>query len=194
MPVPLLLYLLAFCRITIGLVFAASFLGKARNFASYERTIIGFNIVPRQLARVAAILLLGGELAVLVLISMGDFLLAIGFSLAVALLLIFTGALISVLVRRICTSCNCFGESDKLITPFDILRNVGFILCALVGLWAYSALAGNQHNVHLSLTLPEWGLAAVGAAVFVVIWINLGELAHLFRSARMTPEKGAWDD
>jgi len=172
------LYLLAFCRVVIGLVFIVSSISKALNISKFRQTIISFGLLPRSLTGIAAILFLCCEFAVAGLAAIGGEFLLPSFLLAIILLLIFCGALASVLVRRLRTPCNCFGSSEKPISIGDVWRNVGFILCALGGC---VALTWTQRTSE-RLGVVEWLLTALGAGVFVAIWIQLREIAQLFCS------------
>lgn len=69
--VMLLSYLLAFCRITIGILFAYSFLAKGQDVSRFARTVAGFSLLPSRLSRPAVVGFLGGELAVVVLAVAG---------------------------------------------------------------------------------------------------------------------------
>jgi uncharacterized membrane protein YphA (DoxX/SURF4 family) len=171
------MYMLAFCRVVIGLVFVVSSVSKALNIAQFRQTISNFHILPGRLSGVAAMLFLCGEFVVVVCVLIGGSLLAIGFSLAIFLLLLFCIALVSVLARGIHTTCNCFGPSAKQVSHVDVWRNVGFILCTLGGYGALAWTKSTQGNPGLL----EWGLTGLGAVVFVVIWIQLGEIVQLFR-------------
>jgi len=171
------MYMLAFCRVVIGLVFVVSSISKVLNIAQFRQAISNFHILPRRLSGVAAMLFLCGEFAVVVFVFIGGSLLAIGFSLAIFLLLLFCIALVTVLARGIHTTCNCFGPSAKQVSHVDVWRNVGLILCALGGYGALVWTKGTQGNPGLL----EGGLTGLGAVVFVVIWIQLGEIVQLFR-------------
>ena len=172
-----MIYLLAFCRVAIGLVFAVSSLGKVRNLAQFQRAIVGFHLLPRRLSHLAVLCLLCGEIAVVLLMLIGGPLLLDGFALAILLLLIFCATLASVLVRRLHTSCNCFGSSDKPVTLVDIWRNLGLLLCAGGGCEALIWTRGAQ----VSLEGSAWLFIALGAGVFVLIWTQLGEIVQIFR-------------
>lgn len=176
-PTVVLLYLLAFCRVVIGLVFLMSSVGKARDLPGFQQTIRNFALLPGQFSGAAAWLFLFGEIAVMLLVVLGGPLLLPGFVLALGLLLLFCLALILVLARHIRTSCSCFGASEQPVSLADVWRNVGFILCALGGCLALLWTRGST----LALSLPEWLLPGLGAALFVVLWSQLGEIAHLFR-------------
>ncbi len=170
-------FALAFCRIVIGVAFAWSFAGKVRNLPSFVETIGRFRLLPGRLQRPAALAFLGGDLAVAMAMLLGGGLLGWGFPLAALMLAIFCIALASVLIRKIRTSCNCFGASDRLVSPYDLARNAGFIACAFGGYSLYAAAPGR-------LTAPgvlEWGLAGLVAFAFVAVMTQLGEIVALFQ-------------
>lgn len=177
LPTVVSLYLLAFCRVALGLVFLASSLSKVRDAAQFRQTIRAFRLLPSALSGMAALLFIGGEGTVVVLLVIGGPLLLPGFVLGGSLLLFFSLALVSVLVRKIQTACHCFGASTKLVSPADVWRNLAFMLCALLG----SVALNEPKAAQTSLSLAEWMLTGLGALVFVVIWIELGEIVQLFR-------------
>lgn len=172
-----MIYVLAFCRVAIGLIFTISSVNKARDIAQFQQAVFGFQLLSRKLSHIAALLFLCGEFAVVLFVAIGGPLLLPGFALAVLLLLMFCAALASVLIRRLHTSCNCFGSSNRPVTRVDIWRNVGFLLCAGGGCEALIWTRGEQG----SLTGIAWLLIAMGAGVFVLIWVQLGEIAQLLR-------------
>ncbi len=173
----LLLVALAFCRVVIGLVFGLSFFSKVVDLSAFEQTIIRFALLPQPLSRLFAWVFLGGELAVAVLVALGGALLGVGFLLGAALLLVFSGALVSVLRRHIQTPCNCFGATEKPVSSADVWRNVGFLLCALGG----SAILAWSHGVQTPLGLAEWSLIGLGGGVFVAFWLHLGAIVQLLQ-------------
>ncbi len=169
-------YALAFCRIVIGLVFLVSSFSKMFNFAKFNQAVISFNLLPERFSAVTALLFLCCELAVTGLVARGGDLLLPGFLLALILLLIFSCALVSVLARRLQTTCNCFGPSEKPVRVTDVWRNLGFILYALGGC---AILAWTQH-IPERLGAIEWLLMGMCAGVFVLLWTRLGEIMQLF--------------
>jgi hypothetical protein len=171
-----MIYLLAFCRVTTGLVFAISSFGKAHDVGKFQQAIYGFHLLSRRLSNLAVLFFLCGEITVVLLMLIGGPFLLYGFALAILLLLIFCSAFASVLVRKLHTSCNCFGASEKPVTQADIWRNVGFLLCAGGGCEALIWMRGAQE----SLEWMAWLLIALSAGVFVMIWIQLGEIVQIF--------------
>lgn len=169
---------LIFSRLAIGLVFAASSLGKIRSFSTFEQAVKNFQILPPQFVRVSAYIFLGGEMTVVALMALGGkLLLMAGFGLAILLLAIFCIALFTVLGRKLQVPCNCFGSSQKPASRADIWRNVGFIACALVGLASLAALP----DATVSASLGEIGLLVMMAIVFVALSVYLGEVIEALR-------------
>lgn len=168
--------ILAFCRVTTGLVFALSSLSKVRNIPQFKQAILRFQILPPRVSGLAAILFLCGECAVVLLVTVGGSLLFYGFALAIFLLLIFSLALASVLARKLRASCNCFGLSEQPVMPIDIWRNVGFLCCAIGGCGAQGWPTQAQ-----PFGLIEWLLVALVATTFVLIWTQLSSLVQFFR-------------
>lgn len=180
MPDALAPYALTFSRIAIGLVFAASSLGKLLDFPAFERTVENFRVLPQRLARVCAYVFLGGEIAVLVLMILGGYsLLIAGFLTATLLLSVFCIALFAVLIRRLQVPCNCFGSSRKPSSPADIWRNVGFLACAMLGIASLTALP----DAAVKMSLGEAGLLGMMALVFVTLSVSLGEVLEAFRAS-----------
>lgn len=170
------LYLLVFCRIVLGLVLLLAFANKVLNMPRFQQTVAGFGILPPRLSAIAAVLFVAGELVVVLLMALGGAFLGPGFALATLLLVSFSVALLSVLVRGMNVSCGCFGPSQKAVSAYDLWRNAGFILCALAGLGALTAQrAGGD------LSLAELAIVAATAAVFVTIWLNLRDIVQLLR-------------
>ncbi len=168
-------YLFIFARLSIAAVFVVSSLGKLRDFTTFEKTIVQFQLLPPSLHRAAGITIIGIELVVVALTALGNNAAVVGLLLASVLLTGFTAALVSVLHRRINTPCNCFGPTTKPVIPHDIGRNAGFILCALLG---SAAALGGQHSA-----VPIVGVffIGLGAIVFVLVWMNFPEIARFLQ-------------
>lgn len=169
-------YLLLFCRTVIGLVFVVSFGGKVLNPPKFRDTILDFHLLPRQLGGFAAVFFLISEFAIVAGMALGGSFLFPAFTGALFLLFLFSSAIISVLARKMHTSCNCFGVSKKPVSPIDVWRNVGFGLCALGGC---GALLWVQ-KIPTNAIGPMWMPVALGAGIFVLVWMQLGEIVQLF--------------
>jgi hypothetical protein len=170
----LLAYTMTFCRLVLVFVFGLSLAGKLADRGHFTSTIGAFGLLPARLHQAAAALILAGEFAALGLLAGGW--LRIGFALAGLLLILFTVALASVLRRGIQTPCNCFGPSEKLVSPTDLWRNAGLICCAAGGCWAAWGLQGNGYR----LTIAEWALFVIAAALLVLIGGQLHAIASMF--------------
>lgn len=168
------IYLLTFCKITLGLLFLISFLSKLRSFSQYVAIVNDFRLLPKSFTRLAAVLVLIGELAIVIFLFKWQ---VVAFYLASIMLVIFSAAFASVLVRNIQTKCNCFGTSQYPISQVDLLRNFGFLLCSCGGIWLATKpeVTGSLAPLHLGIT----GLIAF---VFVLVWAQLGEIYRLFQT------------
>ncbi|MEM8536022.1 MAG: MauE/DoxX family redox-associated membrane protein [Chloroflexota bacterium] len=171
------MYVLVFCRIVIGLLFAISAINKLRDFGSFAQTITRFRILPGHLSTPAACIFVAAEVIITIMMVFGGVWLWPGFLFTILLLVAFSVALGSVLARNIQTSCNCFGNTDKPVSTADIWRNLGFTLCAIGGCVALS-IAGTTAS---SLGLIEWAMMAASATVFVVVWMHLSDIVQLVR-------------
>ena len=174
-----MVHLLLFSAVTTTLAFTLSSAGKATNLAAFEQAVRDLRLVPPRLTKPVALTVLAAEIAVVILIVLGGIvpgtaLLRAGFLLALGLLVLFTAVLISALARRLATSCACFGSTTKPVSGWDVVRNGGLLLCAGAGYWS----AGAPLAV---LPLAEWGLVAVVAVIFVLIGVQLGEIAQVFK-------------
>ena len=177
-----MLHLLLFSAVTTTLAFALSSAGKATSLAAFERAISDLRLLPQRLTQPAALAVLAAESAVVALIVIGGIvsgtvLLRAGFLLALGLLVLFTAVLLSALARRLTTACACFGATTKPVSGWDVVRNGGLLLCAGAGYWS----AGEPMAALGPLSLAEWGLVAVVAVIFVLIWVQLAEIAQVFK-------------
>lgn len=166
-------YLLTFCKIVVGTIFTiASFL-KLKSFTQYVNTINDFHLLPKSLTQLAAVLILTCEMLTVLLLFKW---LLVAFWLASGLLVIFSIALASVLFRNIQTACNCFGSSQHLISPADLWRNFGFLLCTGVGSWLAT-------KPEATVPIEALDLSIVGfmALAFVLLWMQLSEIYRLFQ-------------
>lgn len=171
-------YLLVFCRTVIGVVFTSSFFTNCQDIPQFMQTVARFDLLPKPLSKLAAIFFLSSEFAIVLLIILGGRFLTIAFASAALLLSLFAIALVSVLVRRIQTPCNCFGSSKRPVSVYDVWRNVGLTSLAGLGLWLLEA--SDAAEAHLAF--GELVLVGLVAVAFVLLWINLGEVISLLRT------------
>lgn len=170
-------YLLAFCRLTIIVVFIYAFVGKVRNVHVFEQSISDFNMLPSHLSPLIARIFLTAELVTVIALIVGGELLLFAFALAALLLCAFSIALILVLLRNMTISCNCFGPNQRQVSFYDVFRNTTFFSCSMLGIFVlrnspYGAV--NLPTIDLIMLLPI-------ATTFVVVFTNLANLVRMFR-------------
>ncbi|MBD3886236.1 hypothetical protein IFO70_31570 [Phormidium tenue FACHB-886] len=164
---------LTFCKFTVGLIFTLSSLSKIKSFSQYTKTVSIFRLVPEFFVTWTAKSILTLEIFVVISLFVNQ---VIAFWLASILLLIFSIALALAIVRNIKTSCNCFGTRDRPISVLDILRNFGFLCCSCGGGW----LAATESEIAIASPSLSSGVSGLVALGFVLIWIHLSEIYHLF--------------
>ncbi len=169
--------LLLFCRTTIFLTFALSAWGKFRNMDTFRDALQSFDLLPTHWVSLAAWIFLIGECSVTLLLVIGGVLLPIGFVIAAILLALFTGALSLALARHLKVSCNCFSSSQKTVSPYDVVRNSGLILCCLSGLLAGFFSSDSLWTLPFTATL----LLIIMAATVVMLLLNLADIVETLR-------------
>ncbi len=167
-------YTLMFCRITIALAFAISVFGKAQDITAFQEAISDFQILAPDWSKTAAWVFLCAETCGVLLMVIGGGLLLPGFLLAALLLLTFAVALVLVLLNKRRISCNCFGRSQRRISPYDVVRNLLLTACGLVGVWAL---------VETQQALPAIDSLLIGliATCFVVLVTNMADVIETLR-------------
>ncbi|WP_432989684.1 MauE/DoxX family redox-associated membrane protein [Dactylosporangium sp. CA-233914] len=166
------------CAALVGLVFAAAVAGKVRGRAtggSLAASLAATGLVPRRLARPAAVVLIAAEAAV-----------AAGMAppatrpWALAAAVAVAGALAAgvglVLRRGVVAQCQCFGATRERLGPLHLARNVMLLAAAAAGLAADLA-AGGAAAIGAPGALLATGAGAVGALLLV----RIDDLAVAFR-------------
>ena len=169
-----MLYIINISRFALGLIFLYSFVSKAQDIAGFELTIKSFRLLPSSLYRPTAISFMLCEALIVVVALLGGNWLFLCYGLAISLLSLFTYALNSVLQRKIQTTCNCFGTSEQKVSPYDIWRNSGIMLIAVLGL--ISLILNTQPS---NTDILGWFLSGVIAFVLSLLLLNLRELLEL---------------
>ncbi|MFI6226725.1 MauE/DoxX family redox-associated membrane protein [Micromonospora echinospora] len=169
-------YVLIACRWALVLVFLYSALSKLRGrgaFTAFVASVRRMRLFPERLVGPVAVVVVAVEVLVPVLLA--SRLTAVpGFVTALALLTAFTSGIIVVLRRGTVTSCRCFGASDVPLGRQHVVRNLGLITLAVLGLAGVAA--------------PDDGAAPAGVVVsvavaFVLAFVasTLDDLVALFR-------------
>ncbi len=166
------------CRALIGTVFVASAASKlwgAEAFRSFVRSLERMRLVPAKVSAPLSALVVAGELAVVVLLAIparpaG----ALGFTVAAVLLAGFTVAIASVVVRKIDTTCRCFGKTDVALSRRHLARNGALLAAAGLGLAA--ELTGSAAQA------PALLAAALAGALLAGMVIMFDDVYLLFAS------------
>jgi hypothetical protein len=174
----LLVYLSAYCRVLIAIVFAYSSTAKLLKLKSFEESIVSLAGVRQTQASFLAILVVTLEVAVVALLLVEQAL-AAGFLLALALLTAFSVVLSINLARNNKASCNCFGHSVKLISRADLLRNGGLLLCVLVGLML------SINGFGLQLHVVGWILVFGVSALSLLLAANFSMIIDVLRPGKL---------
>ena len=149
------------CTFVGAAAFLLAGLAKLRHISLFAEQVADYGILPYRSTRVAAVTVIVLELAVCTMaltpVTHTD-----GLVLGSLVLLLFTAAQVSALVRKLSISCGCFGRSperDSLdrIGPASLARNASLMVAAGVGLsstphYAAGALVGALAIVPLVLT------------------------------------------
>ena len=173
-------YLLTFFRFVIGFVFVTSLIGKAGDIPAFTQAITNFRFFPQSFSKPLAYLFLLGEFGTVVAMLFGRELLFWGFLVAMLMFLSFSIALSSVILRKIETTCNCFGPDQKDVNFGHVLRSLGFMICGIGG-----SIISYLHNIP-SGSIEIINLIFVGAfsAVFVLVWMHIGDILQFFEPLR----------
>lgn len=124
-------YLAVYARWIVGGMLLVAGVAKARALGEFILTIELFRLLPRQLSKAVAWLVIGLELVIAIALLVG---IGTPFAAAAAALLfsVFTAAIVVNLARHNLVACNCFGPSFKEQISFKtVIRNLLFITFCL---------------------------------------------------------------
>ncbi|MEU5724188.1 MauE/DoxX family redox-associated membrane protein [Micromonospora sp. NPDC047738] len=161
-----MLYLAIGCRSLLAAVFAVAVAGKLRNrqaFVEFVRSIQRMAVVAPSLTRLAAIISVGAEIVVallLVIPAPGPG--TAGFLLAAGLLVGFTVVIVGSMRHGNTAPCRCFGRSEIPLGRRHVLRNALLVAVAAAGLLA--SLPGGAVDAGPAVVAAVTG-GALGALV-----------------------------
>lgn len=170
-------YVLVACRLCLGLVFLASVFGKLRgreNFAEFVRAT--GELAPPLPKRPAATAVVAAEVAVVALLCSPWA--TTGFLVAAGLLLAFTIAVVTAIVRGRRVRCQCFGNSPAPVSWFQVARN------ALLSFVAAAGLLAGVHAPGGPLEIGGVLVALAAGAVAGSVALLTDEIAVLFEPIR----------
>jgi hypothetical protein len=159
-------------------LFTVSCLFKLKDISRFVATVDDFQLLPASRVTPVALLIVGLELSVLVLLFHSPLM---GLVLASVLLISFTGALASVIGRQLQVQCNCLGNQHS-ITAIDLVRNLGFLGCSCGGAWLTSRPETTE-----AIALGDSILITFMAVVFMLIlsqWREIYQFIFTSTTAR----------
>jgi uncharacterized membrane protein YphA (DoxX/SURF4 family) len=160
-------------RLFLAATFALSSRHKLTNLKAFARGISAYRILPETLTTAAAILVVGFELSIAVILVLGTTWAWVG---AAALLALFAGAQAAVLARRVEVACNCF-DSTHAVSKYSLLRTL-FVLGLTVILMA------QPPNPAVSVVALSMGIIISCASAWMALWIgNYPDVAAVLSQA-----------
>jgi hypothetical protein len=152
------------CRFTAGLVFLVALLGKVRSrraFREFAGSVREMTTLapPWDAAASAGVVL--AEASIVALLTAGQTA-PVGFTLAGAVLLGFSGAIARAVRAGSHTACRCFGAASAPLSGRHLLRNAGLLAIATAGLSSELLRpAGGTSLAGDAIALPCAGVVAL---------------------------------
>ncbi|MEO3874366.1 MauE/DoxX family redox-associated membrane protein [Nonomuraea sp. B12E4] len=157
-------------RVLLGIVFCTAVVGKTRSrqgFAEFHDSVAA--IGPRWLpAGPAAVAVVAGEAATVVLLAVPGTRLP-GYALAAVLLIVFCAGIARAVLARQSVRCQCFGATGGLLGPRHLVRNGLLVAVAVAG-----ALAGG-----VPMSAPAMLVALVTGAFLGLLTTRWEDVAFL---------------
>ena len=172
------------CRLYILIVLAAAVAGKAAARRDFRDTIAELFHLPERAARAAALLVVGAEGLIAVLLLAGGGWGRWAMIAALALFALFTAVILVALVQRRSIMCNCFGGRGHPISFYDVVRNAALI--AACGFYLGQGPAAHP------LAPAAWLLLAGIALLAFLVSANLNEIALLAYGERRPDGEPEW--
>jgi len=172
---------LIFARLVVLVTFGLAAASKARDRDGFHKTIRDFKLASDARARVLVPLVILAETAIAVLVVSPDAAAVVGFSLACAILALYTGILGVARLKGSTVGCNCFGRSPTELSWSDVGRNILLLAIAGGGLWsALDRAAAPPAQVA--------GLFAAAGVAAVVVLVNLDAVVTTLRRPILVEE------
>lgn len=158
-----------FARVLLAVVFLAAVAGKVRTrqgFAEFRDSIAA--LAPWLPARAAAVVVLAGEAAAVVLLAIPGT--GLGYAVAISLLAVFCGGILLSVYGRKAVRCKCFGAGGDVLGPKHLVRNGVLIGVGLAGAFVTPAASWEEPLTLLTIAVV---LLAVVVAVHVLFTYGL---------------------
>lgn len=117
-------------NIAVGIILLYSGVTKLKDIAGAQIAVLAYRILPRRVSRLFVTLLSWLEVITGILLILGS---TIAVSSALTLLVIFTVAAASVMVRGFDIACHCFNSNER-ISWRTLFRNATFVIALLPNL------------------------------------------------------------
>ncbi len=169
------------CRLFVLVVMLAAAGSKTMDFVRFRSSLAeAFPILAIKRgagAAIAAATIVIGEWSAASLMLLGGRPSRIGIMMALCLLLSLTVVVALSIFQGRSIRCNCFGESDRRVSKYDLMRNVLFIVIATIGLLGASSneLSGTFGSLALQSYLP----LTAAAGLFFLLSTNIHHIAAL---------------
>jgi len=166
-------YISMACRLLLFTVLALSAWSKIRNrtvLAELTASFSAIALVRLGGGRPAAFALVAAEAVAALALAMPWIPAAVAFGFAAVLLCALTGGVAVVLGRRLNVVCQCFGRSRTPLRPRHLVRNLGLLATAVLGLAATGSGMGHPAGLVVA--------GFVGALVAVLV-ISIDDIAEL---------------
>lgn len=159
-------FLAELTRFYLGFILLAAAWGKSRTYTYFLSQLTASFLIPPAASRVLApcILLLEWALALSILAT-GN---SVAIALAGALFTLFSLVLLQRYISQGTVKCSCFGETDRPVTDYDLLRNGWLVAVFPACFW----LNDTAFAMALSLQL----LAAALAVLLTLITVNFSDI------------------
>ncbi|MFT4925953.1 MAG: hypothetical protein ACI8WB_002048 [Phenylobacterium sp.] len=159
------------CRLLVFMILLMAAWGKTSHFDTFRQNLVeGFKL-PVVLSLPSAILLIAVEWLLAALLIIPSSLNLIAMQATLALFVLFTVVIATVLLQDKLVNCNCFGQSNRPISRYDLIRNLLTIAaCSMMLQLTPSTLA---------LDSVAHGLLFANAFIVFVLLSKLEEIAVL---------------
>lgn len=171
-------------QLAVGIVFLASTAGKIRRPITFAKGIAQYGILPARLTFALGLALIPLE-AFLALAHLTGWLLAVAVPVGIVLLLIFTAAVTTSLVRGIYTPCYCFGAEGGEAISLRSLGRLALLMAGEISLMTQPGFfeGGTSHAFPLTATgdvvaALSWTVVVLTASIWALSARDLVTLAQ----------------
>lgn len=126
------------CRMLLGIIFLLACVHKILFPADFAEAVFFYQLLPHSMVNLTALALPWIELVVAPALFFSRRFRDAAAVIAIALLVVFNGAMVINIIRGLDISCGCFSTGDEAggIDWMNIVRNTGYIVLAAFVLWA----------------------------------------------------------